>query len=338
MKLHKMFTAVLAVGMLWSCQTDDNSENNPENVESSTTVSKNFNGTSIEVIPMGNGVYRNGDMLFRESQFLPKNASTKIPAPDDDTKLAVGGGVQKWTDNTVAYVIDPSLSSTVQSELAKSFEEWSTRTNVQFKERTNESNFVTIAPAAGFIPEFADCNCGVANLGMNGDQGFILLGAATTEPVITHEIGHTLGFIHEQNRADRDQFINVNFENIQPQGRDQYFVDRFSTPLTDQVDFNSIMMYRSSTFSIDPTSGNFPTMTRRDTGAPVQGLGDNLTDQDIVGTNNLYPAIADNGADCTGVAEYNPNVRYRNGDKVTFQGDLYEAINFRFVNQGPCRN
>lgn len=33
---------------------------------------------------------------------------------------------------------------------------------------------------------------------------------------ILHEIMHTLGFWHEHTRPDRDQYIRVNFDNVQP--------------------------------------------------------------------------------------------------------------------------
>jgi hypothetical protein len=32
--------------------------------------------------------------------------------------------------------------------------------------------------------------------------------------VLAHEIGHTLGLIHEHQRPDRDQYINIRDENI----------------------------------------------------------------------------------------------------------------------------
>ena len=44
-----------------------------------------------------------------------------------------------------------------------------------------------------------------------------------TTPV--HELLHTLGFVHEHTRPDRDDFISVNIDNIEP-GKENYFEKR----------------------------------------------------------------------------------------------------------------
>ena len=40
-----------------------------------------------------------------------------------------------------------------------------------------------------------------------------------------HELLHTLGFVHEHTRPDRDDFISINFDNIEP-GEEKNFEKR----------------------------------------------------------------------------------------------------------------
>jgi hypothetical protein len=40
--------------------------------------------------------------------------------------------------------------------------------------------------------------------------------------VVLHEMMHNLGFLHEHNRIDRNQYVTVNFTNILPEARNNY--------------------------------------------------------------------------------------------------------------------
>ncbi|KIH45055.1 astacin, partial [Ancylostoma duodenale] len=67
--------------------------------------------------------------------------------------------------------------------------------------------------------------------------------------VIAHEVAHALGFWHEQSRPDRDQFVNVRWENIDKDSKGQFLkedpddVDNAGVP----YDYGSIMHYRAAT-------------------------------------------------------------------------------------------
>ncbi len=258
------------------------------------------------------------DVLLFPEQLTDTKADIDLEKEPDtgiNEKLGLGGSVRKWTNNTIVYVIQ-GLSQSVRSELQRSMDEWSSKTNVSFKERTNESNYVTISSNGD------SCNCGVATLGMNGSRGFIRLGTRSTAVVIIHEIGHTLGYIHEQNRSDRDNHIIINFENIQSGAENQFYKSNSATLVTRDFDIKSTMMYGSYTFSkngrptITDLNGNV--LPRRQ--AAISAL-------DIEGTNSLYSS--DGGGTpgtnpCAGIEEWVRGRTYSPGDKVTYRGFLYE--------------
>lgn len=77
------------------------------------------------------------------------------------------------------------------------------------------------------------------------DEGCIQKG------VIIHELMHSVGFFHEQSRTDRDQYIEIRWENVE--SGMEYNFEKFSAneidPLNTQYDYGSIMHYGQDAFS-----------------------------------------------------------------------------------------
>ena len=123
-----------------------------------------------------------------------------------------------------------------------------------------------------------------------------------------HEIGHAVGLFHEQSRMDRDNFITIHYDNIKP-GKEHNFMTygerkMDGAELTEQLDFESIMMYGSHDFS---KNGN-PTITKRNGG--VYNVNRTyLSPDDIFGIQLMY-------------SENPPayETRYRNGNYYIIDG------------------
>ncbi|GFS72779.1 astacin-like metalloprotease toxin 1 [Nephila pilipes] len=69
---------------------------------------------------------------------------------------------------------------------------------------------------------------------------------------VTHEFAHALGFFHEQNRSDRDDWLTIFWENIKEGMESQFMkLKPDENQLLTPFDYDSIMLYGSYTFSKD---------------------------------------------------------------------------------------
>jgi uncharacterized protein (TIGR03437 family) len=147
-----------------------------------------------------------------------------------------------WPDGTIPYVIDPALSTVLQQRVNDAIAHWNSNTPIKLVQHGTEANYVRFTTATGTTA----CS---SSVGMIGGQQMIRLPGTCSTGAIIHEIGHAVGFWHEQERLDRNQFTTVLYENIDKQSAFNYDQAFASGQDLGPYNFNSIMHYGAFDFS-----------------------------------------------------------------------------------------
>ena len=117
---------------------------------------------------------------------------------------------------------------------------------------------------------------------MDLQQGISLGDSCSKFSTYLHEIGHAIGFWHEQSRPDRDEYIRVLTDNMLPGSSSNFDIQRQINSMGIGYDYNSIMHYSSTAFGNGRT-----TIVARDPSIPVGGAVE-LSELDIMQANLLY--------------------------------------------------
>lgn len=132
-------------------------------------------------------------------------------------------------------------------------------------------------------------------VGRSGGRQNINLASGCGFGAIVHEICHAAGLFHEQARTDRDNFVTINWDNIQEnrEGNFQTYLERGITGFNHgPYNYNSIMHYGPMAFS----SNGLATITVNSPPAPAGttiGQRSRLDEGDISAINTIYPCPSD---------------------------------------------
>ena len=183
-------------------------------------------------------------------------------------------GLRIWPTSEIPIFIQPNLQNPERVNEALAY---FAGTNVQFIPHTNQDDVLVFEAGGGACKSY---------LGYIGGKQPIFLSEACSSQAIAHEIMHALGFLHEQNRTDRDNYIDIVWSNVDPRFNINF--EKFSNSMMKvsgltKFDFESIMLYPPTMFS---SNGQVTLKSKVDgqVVAPRQGL----STKDIERINKIY--------------------------------------------------
>uniref|UniRef100_A0A0R3RHF0 Metalloendopeptidase n=1 Tax=Elaeophora elaphi TaxID=1147741 RepID=A0A0R3RHF0_9BILA len=259
-------------------------------------ISITLHGSGIDAHVLGSIAlteldFENAELLTKDELYNPNALSLEevnkhrsdIRGPVASRKRFRRNGINKpaklWPGGKIPYSISPHYTNLERALLARAIKQYHDKTCLRFVPRSlYEGDYLFIGKVDGCFSEVGRTN-GVQVLSL--DDGCL---EYTT---IIHEMMHVIGFYHEHERWDRDDYINIFWKNIDRTAIDQFGkVDLTKTSYYGQpYDYRSILHYDSLAFS----KNGFPTMLPKQKGfATTIGNAKDFSEIDLAKINRMY--------------------------------------------------
>lgn len=182
------------------------------------------------------GGFFEGDLDLSEEQFLALRARNGLISKS-----------RRWPNKTVLYKIGPEFDSARQSRILDAIKILESKSCLRFKEATaSDKYYINITGTStgchsqvGFHEKVRRMNLEMHPL----DTGCFRVGS------ILHEFLHTLGFYHQQSASDREGYVKIIEENIQPGMEDNFQQQSDTENFGIPYDYDSVLHYSSLAFS-----------------------------------------------------------------------------------------
>lgn len=242
--MKKFCFLLIAIIALFSCSKDGSSDYLSATIPSSwetRSVSDSIFNSEHFVNPLSSSyTLPNGLIVFKEGNHYRLD-DMLFPNPSNNGNASIQGVITSsdtryWPSGIIPFKFSSDCNPLYQSTALSAMSELSDSTGVQF------------VLANSTTPNYIMFKTGFRNrsyVGMLGGEQEIELALFGQKYVVMHEIMHALGVYHEHQRADRDSYIEVQYDNLYHSSWNNFAKQTTNSYDLGDFNFESIMLYAS---------------------------------------------------------------------------------------------
>src|SRR5262245_17703110 len=141
-----------------------------------------------------------------------------------------------WNSGNVPFAYDANVTAAMQTAMAAAMQEIANVVNVHFVPRTTETDYLVIR----------DSTINSSVVGRIGGPQAVHVFNWNVRFEVVHVLMHVLGFWHEHQRPDRDQFVAVQTANVDPTRTTDFAIVPTGNTRGRAYDFDSVMHFAAT--------------------------------------------------------------------------------------------
>ncbi|XP_072934624.1 hatching enzyme 1.2-like [Epargyreus clarus] len=195
------------------------------------------------------------------------------------TRNGIRDQTSRWPNGIIPYLIDGRFSQEQRELIMRAIADYHRLTCLRFVPYNGQTDYIVIKSSN------TGCWSSVGKIGGRQEVNLQSPGCVSKKGTILHEILHAVGFMHEQSRHERDDFVTILYQNIKP-GSENNFKKADPKHTHDYgvgYDYNSVMHYSEYAFS----KNSQKTINPKISGVKL-GQREGLSRGDVKKVNNMY--------------------------------------------------
>ncbi|CAH2093761.1 unnamed protein product [Euphydryas editha] len=285
MALVLLFLNIILINFINGLPVSDDDIVIIDNIDNSIDDSDVIDLSSLQPNAFGSPDNESGDALaaWTESSLMNAEETGRYAEGDILIPKYARNGVRdqsfRWPKGHIPYVIEGQYSQQQRDTIMKAIADYHRLTCIRFVPYSGQTDYIVIKSAN------TGCWSSVGRLGGRQEVNLQSPGCLSKKGTVLHELLHAIGFMHEQSRPERDDFVKVKYENIKSGSENNFRKEdtKRSNDFGISYDYNSVMHYSEYAFSKNSKKTIEPMIS-----GVTLGQREGLSRSDVKKINNMY--------------------------------------------------